>query len=128
MLIFGDKGELVLTEAGLYAVFEYSFSGRAPVSRLWLICEHGRINLGVPAPQGERMALRRRVPRRELDALGSPLRFELVPSGCETAEKMLPIGEDGEFPLVEWFRRGKIREHEGKKYVVYKLRGEKIEF
>ena len=66
----GKCGTLTVSQDGLYTLFDYSFGGTVPPSRLTLISGGNSISLGVPVPAGGAMALRKRMSRSELKRRG----------------------------------------------------------
>ena len=68
-------GTLTISRDGLYTRFEAAIPAREGLQRLWLCGENGAACLGLLTPEGERLALRRRLSRAELARFPAPLLY-----------------------------------------------------
>lgn len=92
-------GELTVTEAGMYMEFRAACrGGDGALLRAFLVGEKGEARLGVLAPEGGRLGIRRRLSRQEAGKLGKLLRCEArrdAETGWEAVgqpEGLLPAG------------------------------------
>ncbi len=59
-----DAGTVTVSEQGLYICFYYNYGGVLPPLRLLVSAGGRELNLGIPAPRGENMELRRSISRK----------------------------------------------------------------
>jgi len=77
-------GELTAEAAGLYVNCRARCDlPEGTLARLYAVGRDGEVRLGVPEPEGDAFCLRRRLPRRELEAAGYLLRGELRAGNME---------------------------------------------
>ena len=83
------SGELTVDSAGMYADYRAVCRGTGPtLLRAYLVGERGEALLGVLAPEGGGLAIRRRLSRQETGGLGKLLRCEARRSGDQAWEKV----------------------------------------
>ena len=106
-----EIGRLEIRSEGLYRVLEARCTYRPGVQRLWLCGDSGCACLGVLAPEGAYLTLRKRLSRSAFEALPQPLRRAALQPETPKPPPPQPMPDGKGLQRIKLF---------GKTFVVYR--------